>query len=216
MKGLSVLGSTGSIGIQTLEVVRRHPELFKISALAGGGNVDLLQQQVREFRPSIVACGTESAARELRQLLNDYSYSLWIGHSLGGLEKAATATDADLVVGGLPGSIGLKPTFAAVDAGKDVALATKEVLVMAGRLFMDTVRKRGVNLLPVDSEQSAIYQCLRGNAGAEIKRIILTASGGPFRDLPASDMDRVTRTGASSPTLEDGAQGHYRFSDPYE
>ena len=193
MKGLSVLGSTGSIGIQTLEVVRRHPELFKISALAGGGNVDLLQQQVREFRPSIVACGTESAARELRQLLNDYSYSLWIGHSLDGLEKAATAADADLVVGGLPGSTGLKPTFAAVDAGKDVALATKEVLVMAGRLFMDTVGKRGVNLLPVDSEQSAIYQCLRGNAGAEIKRIILTASGGPFRDLPASDMDRVTR-----------------------
>ena len=193
MKGLSVLGSTGSIGIQTLEIVRLHPELFRISALAAGSNVDLLQRQVREFRPSVVACGTETVAEELRRRLEDYSEPLWIGHSADGLAKAATAPDADLVVGGLPGSTGLAPTFAAVEAGKDVALATKEVLVMAGRLFMDTVRERGVTLLPVDSEQSAIFQCLRGNADAEIRRIILTASGGPFRDLPLSDMNKVTR-----------------------
>jgi len=193
MKGLSVLGSTGSIGIQTLDIVRLHPELFKISALAAGSNVDLLARQVREFHPSVVACGTEAAAAQLALLLADYSGPLWIGHSEDGLAKAVTAQDAELVVGGLPGSAGLRPTFAAVEAGKDVALATKEVLVMAGRLFMDTVRKRGVNLLPVDSEQSAIFQCLRGNADAEIRRVILTASGGPFRDLPLSDMSKVTK-----------------------
>ncbi len=175
MKGLSVLGSTGSIGIQTLEIVRFHPELFRISALAAGSNVDLLERQVREFRPSIVACGTETAADELTRRLKDHPGPLCIEHSADGLAKAATAPDIDLVVGGLPGSSGLRPTFAAVDAGKDVALATKEVLVMAGRLFMDTVEERGVTLLPVDSEQSAIFQCLRGNADSEIRRIILTA-----------------------------------------
>jgi 1-deoxy-D-xylulose-5-phosphate reductoisomerase len=193
MKGISVLGSTGSIGIQTLEIVRLHPESFKVPALAAGSNVDLLEQQVREFRPSLVACGTEAAADVLRHRLKDYPERLRIDHSADGLANAATAPDIDLVVGGLPGSTGLSPTFAAVEAGKDVALATKEVLVMAGRLFLDTVRKREVKLLPVDSEQSAIFQCLRGNAEAEIKRIILTASGGPFRDLSLSEMNKVTR-----------------------
>jgi 1-deoxy-D-xylulose-5-phosphate reductoisomerase len=193
MKGISVLGSTGSIGIQTLEIVRLHPELFKVSALAAGSNVDLLEQQVREFRPSLVACGTEAAEDELRHRLEDYPEPMRIEHSADGLANAATVPDIDLVVGGLPGSTGLRPTFAAVEAGKDVALATKEVLVMAGRLFMETVRKRGVTLLPVDSEQSAIFQCIRGNADAEIRRIILTASGGPFREMSLSDMNKVTR-----------------------
>ncbi len=198
MKGLSVLGSTGSIGIQTLEIVRLHPELFRVSALAAGSNVDRLEHQVREFRPSLVACGTEAAAEDLRHRLKDYPEPLLIDHSADGLAKAATAPDIDLVVGGLPGSTGLRPTFAAVEAGKDVALATKEVLVMAGGLFMETVRESGVVLLPVDSEQSAIFQCLLGNADDEIRRIILTASGGPFRDMPVSDMNRVTREQALS------------------
>jgi 1-deoxy-D-xylulose-5-phosphate reductoisomerase len=193
MKGISVLGSTGSIGIQTLELARLHPDLFRITALAAGSNLDLLERQVREFRPVVVSCSKETSAIELKRRLSDYSGPLWIGHSTEGLERAATAVGADLVVGGLPGSIGLRPCFAAVEAGKDLALATKEVLVMAGKLFMSTVAREGITLLPVDSEQSAIFQCLHGNRECEIKRIILTASGGPFRNLPCDRMERITR-----------------------
>jgi 1-deoxy-D-xylulose-5-phosphate reductoisomerase len=190
MKGISILGSTGSIGVQTLDVARLHPGLFRVVGLAAGTNVALLEDQVREFRPSVVTCGNDHAFSELKQRLSDYSPPLRIGLDP---EVVATDPDADLVVGGLPGSTGLKPTFAAVEAGKDVALATKEVLVMAGALFMRKVQESGVALLPVDSEQSAIFQCLKGNAGADIKRIILTASGGPFRDMPQSEMELVTR-----------------------
>ena len=193
MKGISVLGSTGSIGVQTLELVRLHPGLFKIEALAAGLNVKLLERQVREFRPRIVCCSTETSAAQLKSRLSDYSGRLWIGHSMEGLHRAATAEHADLVVGGLPGSAGLRPCFAAVEAGKDLALATKEVLVMAGKLFMNTVAAQGITLIPVDSEQSAIFQCLQGNRDAEIRRIILTASGGPFRDTPVKRMQRITR-----------------------
>jgi 1-deoxy-D-xylulose-5-phosphate reductoisomerase len=196
MKGISILGSTGSIGVQTLQIVRLHPRSFRVVALAAGSNVALLEQQVREFRPGVVSCGNQGAAHELKLRLADYSRPLWICHSAEGLYRAATATDADLVVGGLPGSTGLRPCFDAVEAGKDIALATKEVLVMAGSLFMATVAEKGVNLLPVDSEQSAIFQCLLGNQGAKIERIILTASGGPFRDMPLEQMNRVTRSQA--------------------
>lgn len=193
MKGIAILGSTGSIGIQTLEIVRLHPQQFRVTALAAGSNVDLLERQVREFRPTVVSCASQRAASELSRRLEDYSGSLWIGHSTEGLQRAATETNVKLVVSGLPGSTGLRPSFAAVEAGKDIALATKEVLVMAGNLFMAKVKQHGVNLLPVDSEQSAIFQCLRGNADQEVKRIILTASGGPFRDMTVAQMDHVTR-----------------------
>ncbi|MBI5247864.1 MAG: 1-deoxy-D-xylulose-5-phosphate reductoisomerase, partial [Desulfomonile tiedjei] len=189
MKGVSVLGSTGSIGIQTLQIVRLHPDLFRVCGLAAGFNVDLLEQQVREFRPAVVSCANAVSADELKRRLRDYSHHIEIYDNA---EYVAVAEGAAIVVGGLPGSAGLKPTFAAVMAGKDVALATKEVLVMAGNLFMDTVRKSGVNLLPVDSEQSAIFQCLQGNRDSEIHRVILTASGGPFRDMPCSEMECVT------------------------
>ncbi len=193
MKKLSILGSTGSIGVQTLDVVRLHPDLFKVAALAAGTNIELLEWQAREFGPSLISCGTALAAEQLRDRLKDLSKGIRIDHSLDGAISVATAPEVDLLVAGLPGSTGLVPTFAAAAGGKDIALATKEVLVMAGGLFMDTVRDRGTKLLPVDSEQSAIFQCLQGNAGAEIKRIMLTASGGPFRDLPSSDMEKVTR-----------------------
>jgi 1-deoxy-D-xylulose-5-phosphate reductoisomerase len=193
MKGLSILGSTGSIGEQALDIVRFHLDLFRVTALAAGSNTNLLEKQVREFGPSVVSCADEKTARELKSRLRDYTRPLRVVHSAEGLLEAATATDAAMVVGGLPGSTGLIPTFAAVNAGKDVALATKEVLVMAGALFMRTVRERGILLLPVDSEQSAIFQCLQGNREAQVKRIILTASGGPFRDLPSADMACVTR-----------------------
>jgi 1-deoxy-D-xylulose-5-phosphate reductoisomerase len=193
MKRIAILGSTGSIGVQALDVVRLHPNLFDVSALAAGANVDLLEQQVREFRPSVVSCANESSAKELKQRLRDYARPVWVGQSDSGLERAANLDETDVVLSCLPGSAGLRPTFAAVNAGKDVALATKEVLVMAGRLFMDTVRTKGVALLPVDSEQSAIFQCLQGHADAEIRRIILTASGGPFRDLSPQEFAKVTR-----------------------
>lgn len=193
MKGISILGSTGSIGIQTLDIVRLHPHLFRVVGLAAGSNLDLLERQVREFRPTVVSCGSEDAALELTERLLFWADNLVICHSAEGLEAVATAEAADIVVGGLPGSAGLKPSFAAVEAGKTLALATKEVLVMAGRLFMDLVREKGVRLLPVDSEQSAIFQCLEGNPGAHVARIILTASGGPFRDMPLEEMQRVTK-----------------------
>lgn len=193
MKYVSILGSTGSIGIQTLDVIRLHPDQFKVSALAAGSNVDLVEAQVREFAPNVVSCGDYEAASQLKIRLHDYDKPVWIGHSREGVQKAATMPVTDLVVAALPGSMGLLPTFAAVDAGKDVALATKEVLVMAGSRFMESVRDRGINLLPVDSEQSAIFQCLEGNHGATIERILLTASGGPFRDMPSEEMAKVTR-----------------------
>jgi 1-deoxy-D-xylulose-5-phosphate reductoisomerase len=192
MKGVSILGSTGSIGEQTLDIVRLHPDRFKVSALSAGTNVDLLERQVREFKPAVVSCATERAARDLRNRLGDYSGPVSIEHSAEGLEHAATLEEAQIVVGGLPGSTGLVPTFAAVNAGKDVALATKEVLVMAGSFFMEAVREKRIALLPVDSEQSAIFQCLEGNQGASVNRIILTASGGPVRDMPEREMAQVT------------------------
>ncbi|MEW6138296.1 MAG: 1-deoxy-D-xylulose-5-phosphate reductoisomerase [Thermodesulfobacteriota bacterium] len=191
MKRISVLGSTGSIGIQTLDIVRIHPDRLQVSALAAGRNVDLLERQVREFRPTLVSCSTEEAAAELAARVADIGVE--VVPSAEGLHRAATASDAELVVGGLPGSVGLRPTFAAVAAGKHIALATKEVLVMAGDLFMAAVADAGVNLIPVDSEQSAIFQCLRGNGDAPVERIILTASGGPFRNLTMDEMERVTR-----------------------
>ena len=196
MRGVSILGSTGSIGQQALRIVRLHPSLFRILALAAGGNIDLLEQQVREFAPSLVSCGGPKAADELRQRLGNCDRPVWIGHSVEGLERVASAEDAQIVVAALPCSTGLIPTFAAVNAGKDVALATKEVLVMAGDLFMRTVADKSVKLLPVDSEQSAIFQCLQANDRASVRRIILTASGGPFRDMPAHEMARVTRSQA--------------------
>jgi 1-deoxy-D-xylulose-5-phosphate reductoisomerase len=193
MKGVSILGSTGSIGEQTLDIVRLHPHLFTVSALAAGSNLDLLERQVREFGPAVVSVADERSAMELKNRLADVRRPPWIGYSAEGLELAATAEGTALVVVGLPGSAGLVPTFSAVRAGKDVALATKEVLVMAGSLFMQTVGEQKVRLLPVDSEQSAIFQCLQGNVDAEVKRIILTASGGPFRDMPAAEMSKVTK-----------------------
>jgi 1-deoxy-D-xylulose-5-phosphate reductoisomerase len=198
MKVISILGSTGSIGIQTLDIVRLHPDLFKVASLAAGANIQLLEKQVREFQPALVCCRDSSGALELKKRLKDHLPSLRIEHSLEGMIEAATVPDAELVVAGLPGSTGLMPTFAAVEMGKDVALATKEVLVMAGGLFMEKIGQKGVQLLPVDSEQSAIFQCLQGSGGAEVKRIVLTASGGPFRDLPQSEFAHVTKDQALS------------------
>ncbi len=193
MKRISVLGSAGSIGVQALDVVRLHPEKFEVVALASGANTHLLESQVREFRPSLVSCLNAAACSDLKIRLRDYPHPIEIVHSKSGLEMAATCELADLVVGGLPGSVGLRPAFLSISAGKDLALATKEVLVMAGRLFMDLVENSSSRLLPVDSEQSAIFQCLEGNQGHPIKKIHLTASGGPFRTKPIEQINDMTK-----------------------
>jgi 1-deoxy-D-xylulose-5-phosphate reductoisomerase len=192
MKNIAILGSTGSIGVQTLDVIRLHTNALKVVGLAAGDNLDLLERQVREFEPAVVSCSTLAIAATLEQRLSDLTRRPRIGYGIDGAQLVATWGSCDLVVGGLPGSVGLRPTFAAVDAGKDVALATKEVLVMAGDLFMHAVASKGVRLLPVDSEQSAIFQCIQGNKSEAIRRIILTASGGPFRDMPIQEMHSIT------------------------
>lgn len=193
MKQVSVLGSAGSIGIQALEVIRLHPDKFRVAALASGASLDLLEAQVREFCPSLVSCGNENVCKELKIRLRDYLKPIDFVHSREGLELASTYDSADIVVGGLPGSVGLRPAFLTVAAGKDLALATKEVLVMAGSLFMESVKATGTRLLPVDSEQSAIFQCIEGNQGRPIKKIHLTASGGPFRKKNLEEINRMSR-----------------------
>jgi 1-deoxy-D-xylulose-5-phosphate reductoisomerase len=191
MKNIAVLGSTGSIGIQTLDVVRLNPGLFRVVSLSAGRNLDLLVRQIKEFCPIIVSCCDEEACIELETRLNSFPRKPLITHSIEGHVLAATVAEADLVVMGFPGSLGLLPSFQAVRHGKDIALATKEVLVMAGRMFRKEVQEYGVTLLPIDSEQSAIFQCLQGQK-SEIRRIILTASGGPFLRLPISEISEVT------------------------
>jgi len=192
MKKIAILGSTGSIGVQTLGVIRAHPELFEVVGLAAGRNLKLLEAQTREFHPAVVSCSSERDSVELKGRVSDTKCSPRFVAGTDGVQVVATWGDCDLVVSALPGSAGLKPSFAAVEAGKDIALATKEVLVMAGELFMQAVSSRGVRLLPVDSEQAAIFQCLQGNKGEEVRRIVLTASGGPFRDFDAKQLNKVT------------------------
>ncbi len=178
MKRLSLLGSTGSIGEQTLAVVEEFPDRFDVVAMAAGQNVAKLEAQVRAHRPELVSIGTEEGAKELRERLGSDAPEVVVGPS--GLVQVAEHP-SDLVVAGLVGAVGLPPTLAAVRAGRDIALANKEVLVMAGALFQREVHEHGVTLLPVDSEHSAIFQALSGQRAEDVDRLILTASGGPFR-----------------------------------
>ena len=191
VKRLAILGSTGSIGASTLAVVDAHPDEFAVVALAARGNLDLLAQQVRAFRPSFVSVGSEPAARGLRHRLDGLPVPLEIGWDDAGLVQAATHPDADLVVSAIVGSAGLVPTLAAVRAGKDVALANKESLV-AGELVMVAARASRARILPVDSEHSAIFQCLANGGREGLRRVVLTASGGPFRTTPRSEFGRIT------------------------
>ena len=179
---LSLLGSTGSIGRQTLEVVSEFPERFRVVAMAGGRNVERLAAQVAAQRPELVSVGSEEGARELAERLGAQAPRIVVGDD--GL-VAVAEHPADLVVAGLVGAVGLRPTLAAVRAGRDIALANKEVLVMAGAFFQRAVREHGVALTPVDSEHSAIFQALAGQRSEDVDRILLTASGGPFRTWPA-------------------------------
>ncbi|GAB7388251.1 1-deoxy-D-xylulose-5-phosphate reductoisomerase [Bacillaceae bacterium] len=188
MKKISVLGSTGSIGRQTLDVVAQHPGEFSVVSLAAGTNIDLLCEQIERFSPQYVSVASPELAAELRERI---SRAVEIGFGDGGLVEAATHPEADFVVTAVVGSRGLVPTLAAIESGKAIGLANKETLVTAGHLVMEKARERGVNLLPIDSEHSAIFQCLQGESPAHVRRIILTASGGAFRDKTREELKNV-------------------------
>lgn len=178
IKKISVLGSTGSIGTQTLEIARYNQDIG-ITALAAGSNVELLEKQVRKFHPKIACLWKEEAARELKRRIRDLDVKVVSG--MEGLMEAACEPEAQIVVTAVVGMIGIRPTIAAMEAGKDIALANKETLVTAGHIIMPLAKEKGVKILPVDSEHSAIFQCLQGAGENRIHKILLTASGGPFR-----------------------------------
>ena len=189
---ISVLGSTGSIGRSVADIVRRSEGRLEIAGLAAGRNVELLAEQIREFRPSLAAVFSEDLAERLKGLLDDMPDRPEILFGKAGYKALAAMEEADLVVSSMVGAAGLVPTIAAIEAGKDVALANKETLVAAGPLVMRLVKERGVHLLPIDSEHSAIFQCLQGYRPEQVRKIILTASGGPFRERAGSDLSAIT------------------------
>lgn len=187
---LAILGSTGSIGTQTLDVVRMHPDLFKVTALGCCRSIDLAEKQAREFGPSLVAVYDEGQADVLKTRLSDTDIRVVSG--MAGLIELASQPEADTVVTAIVGMIGVEPTVAAIEAGKDIALANKETCVTAGHIIMPLAEKHHVNILPVDSEHSAIFQSLQGKGGSKIHKILLTASGGPFRGMSKKELAHVT------------------------
>ena len=188
MKKIAILGSTGSIGTQTLEVVRANKDIG-VTALAAGSNIDLLEKQIREFSPKIAAVWNEEKAKELKDRVRDLDIRVESG--MEGLLAVATELGAEIVVTAVVGMIGIRPTIAAMNAGKDIALANKETLVTAGHIIMSLAKEKHVRILPVDSEHSAIFQSLNGETGNKIHKILLTASGGPFRGWTREQMKGV-------------------------
>lgn len=186
MKKIAVLGSTGSIGTQTLEIVRENKDL-EVTALAAGSNIRLLEEQIREFHPSLAAVWDEKKASELRDKVSDLPVRIVSG--MDGLLEVSVVPESDILVTAIVGMIGIRPTIAAIQAGKDIALANKETLVTAGHLIMSMAKEYGVSILPVDSEHSAIFQSLQG--GQKLKKILLTASGGPFRGKKREELRDV-------------------------
>jgi 1-deoxy-D-xylulose-5-phosphate reductoisomerase len=191
MKQLAILGSTGSIGVNTLEIVEQFKEEFEVLALTAGTNLSVLSEQVKRFKPRIVSVLNQDLAHALREDLQGEDVEVVFGEK--GLIRAATFSGVDLVVSAVVGSIGLLPLLAAIEEGKDVALANKESIVMAGEIIVKKAQEQGIAILPIDSEHSAIFQALGGKTGGQgIKRIILTASGGPFYTLPAEALQAVS------------------------
>lgn len=188
MKKIAILGSTGSIGTQTLEIVRANPDL-EVLALAAGGNVELMEKQVREFRPRLAVMWSESAAADLRERIKDMPVRVACG--MDGLIEASVLEEVEVLVTAIVGMIGIRPTIAAINAGKTIALANKETLVCAGHLIMPLAKEKKVAILPVDSEHSAIFQSLNGEPKDRISKILLTASGGPFRGKKRSDLENI-------------------------
>ena len=188
MKKIAILGSTGSIGTQTLEVARNNGDL-EITALAAGSNIDLLERQIREFRPPLAAVWTEEKAKELRIRTADLDVKIVSG--MEGLLEVAAQPESEILVTAIVGMIGIRPTIAAMKAGKDIALANKETPVTAGHIIMSLAKEKGIRILPVDSEHSAIFQCLNGENRVQLKKILLTASGGPFRSKKKEELKNV-------------------------
>lgn len=190
MKRLSILGSTGSIGVSTLEIVAEHPNRFQVVALTAGRNLALLEEQIARFRPEVVAVSDQENAQRLKERVGPNGPRVLFG--VDGLVACAAESPADIVVSAIVGAAGLEPTLAAIEAGRDVALANKESLVIAGELVMAAVVRSGCRLFPVDSEHSAIFQSLEGHRKSDVRRLILTASGGPFRNWSLDDLQDVT------------------------
>lgn len=189
MKNIAVLGSTGSIGTQTLEIVRANDDLNVVS-LAAGSNIEMLEKQIREFKPQVVCVYNEKKAEELKIKVSDTDVKIVTG--MDGLIETAVIKTADIVLTAVVGMIGIRPTIAAIKAGKDIALANKETLVTAGHIIIPLAKECGIRILPVDSEHSAIFQSLQGNKKSQLSKILLTASGGPFRNTPKEDLKNVT------------------------
>ena len=189
MRSIAIIGSTGSIGTQTLDVVRANADI-RVAALAAGDNIELLEKQVREFRPELVSVKSEGKAKALAAALSDFNCKITYG--MDGLIETATCEKAELVVTAIVGMIGIRPTIEAIKAGKDIALANKETLVTAGHLIMQLAQEYHVRILPVDSEHSAIFQCLHGEQGNKIAKLLITASGGPFRGKTRKELEHVT------------------------
>lgn len=197
MQNITILGSTGSIGTSTLDVVARHPDRFRVLALTANSQVDLLFSQCLQFKPAFAVMLEEAAADELRRRAREAGLGTEILSGIAALEQVAVLPEVDAVMAAIVGAAGLRPTLAAARAGKKILLANKETLVMAGNVFMDAVRASGASLLPIDSEHNAIFQALPrgydGNLAASgVRRILLTASGGPFRDIPLDELHDVT------------------------
>ena len=192
MRRLSILGSTGSIGKQTLEVVRKAPSDFTVEALTCGSDIDALYDQIVEFRPKVCSVVDDKKAKELSQRFKDAGISTEVLSGKEGNIACATLESSDTVVGAIVGFAGLEPVYHAVMSGKDIALANKETLVAGGDIIMPLIREKGVMMLPIDSEHSAIWQCLKGEKREDLDRILITASGGPFRGMKRSELENVT------------------------
>ncbi|BDG35175.1 1-deoxy-D-xylulose 5-phosphate reductoisomerase 2 [Parageobacillus caldoxylosilyticus] len=189
LKYISILGASGSIGTQTLDIIRSHPDEFRLAAVSIGKNVDMARAMIEEFAPRLVAVADRDAYDKLR---SEYAGKVKIIYGEEGLIEAAVFPETDIVVTAVVGSVGLVPTLKAIEAGKTIALANKETLVTAGHIVTEEAKKRGVSLLPVDSEHSAIFQCLQGEKREQVEKIILTASGGSFRDKTREELKHVT------------------------
>jgi len=206
MNCLSILGSTGSIGRNTLNVVEMFPDRFSVKALTAKENIELLSDQINRFHPELAVVFEKASAKKLKALIpKDSKTEILYGQD--GYTAAAIFGEADTIVSAMVGAAGLMPTFSAIEAGKDIALANKETLVMAGNLVMAAAKQKKVKIRPIDSEHSAIYQCIAGNRKTDLKKIILTASGGPFRSLPANEFDSITpRDALAHPTWQMGTK----------
>ena len=191
MRNVAILGSTGSIGTQTLDIISQNSSELNVVALSAGSNIALLEKQIRQYKPTVVAVWDEDKAAELRQNISDLS-GIQVLSQMEGLLAVATIPESDILVTAIVGMLGIRPTIAAIEAGKDIALANKETLVTAGHIIMPLARDKQVKILPVDSEHSAIFQSLQGEEHNEINKILLTASGGPFRGMTWEEMQNVT------------------------